>query len=55
MNIHPVLVNWIIAFLSGLYQRVKLGGCASRWISVKASVSQGTKLGPLLFLIMISN
>ena len=31
MNIHLVLVNWIIAFLSGpyqRYQRVKLGGCA---------------------------
>ena len=49
MNIHTVLVNWIIAFLSGRFQRVKLGGCTSCWIDVKAGVPQGTKLGPLLF------
>ena len=24
MNIHPVIVNWIIAFLSERYQRIKL-------------------------------
>jgi hypothetical protein len=47
MNIHTVLVNWIIAFLSGRFQRVKLGGCTSCWIDVKAGVPQGTKLGPL--------
>ena len=54
MNIHPVLVNWVIAFLSGRYQCVKMGGFTSDWVIVKAGVPQGTKLGLLLFLIMIN-
>ncbi|CAB3996643.1 Hypothetical predicted protein [Paramuricea clavata] len=53
MNIHTVLVNCIIAFLSGRCQRVKedvhLVGLMSR------RVYQGTKLGPLLFPILIND
>ena len=48
--------NWIIDFLSGRSQRIKLAqGCYSKWDSFPSGVPQGTKLGPWLFLILISD
>ena len=54
MNIHPVIANWIIAFLSGRYQRIKLKECTSSWIGVQVYL-KGPNLALYCSLIMINN
>ena len=50
------VVNLIIDFLLNPKQTVKLSQeCVSEWDLVPAGVSQGTKLGLRLFLVMINN
>ena len=52
----PWVLDWIADFLTDGKQRVKLAyDCYSDWGSVRAGVSQGTKLGPWLFLVMIND
>ena len=46
------IMCWILDFLTNRKQRVKLScDCVLEWCAVPARVPQGTKLGPLLFLI----
>ena len=49
------LIPWICNFLSDRKQRVKLGETVSDWMSINAGVLQGTKLGPILFLVMVND
>ena len=50
------VVNWIIDFLSNIFQCIKLAeGCFSKWGPVPSGVPQGTKLGLWLFVLMMND
>ena len=55
LGVRRSLIPWICSFLSGRTQSVKVGMAISDWASVTAGVPQGTKLGPILFLIMVND
>ena len=50
-----LIIRWIINFLTNHRHRVKLPEFNSDWLPSSAGVPQGTKLGPILFLVMINN
>ena len=55
MGARPIIVEWICSFLSQRRQVVKLDGLLSEWAPAHAGVPQGTKLGPVLFLVMVND
>ena len=58
MHVHPVLVNWITAFLCNRTQAVRIENVISEWKTPKGGIPQGTKLqgvGVILFTIMTNN
>ena len=50
-NLH----RWLTYFLSTRHMRVVVDGCESRKVPVDSGVSQGTVLGPILFLCHIND
>ena len=55
LGVRESLVPWICSFLSNRRQAVKVDGFLSEWVPVNGGVPQGTKLGPVLFLVMIND
>lgn len=55
LGVRRSILPWICSFLSNRKQRVKLGESISEWAVVNAGVPQGTKLGPILFLVMVND
>lgn len=54
LDIHPVIIRWICAFLSNRPQRVKIGSSLSPPVYPNGGIPQGTKLAPLLFAILVN-
>ena len=55
LEVDPALISWIAAFLTDRQQAVRIGATLSDWKFLKGGVSQGTKLGVILFTIMTNN
>ena len=55
MNVPPILLKWCAEFLKSRFQRTEIGHAKSSWKVIHAGVPQGTRLGPLLFLVMVND
>ena len=49
------LISWIEAYLQDRRKRVILPNSKTEWLKVEAGVFQGSVIGPILFIIFISD
>ena len=49
------IINWFRDYLSDREQRVKLGSSVSKWMKLNGAVPQGSKLGPLCFIVYMND
>ncbi|CAB3992478.1 Hypothetical predicted protein [Paramuricea clavata] len=55
LGVHPAIVRWIKAFLSNREQCVRIENSYSSWKKTNGGLPQGTKLGPLLFAVLVNS
>ncbi len=55
LGVDDILIRWISDYLGDREQRVKLGLELSTWLKLNGAVPQGSCLGPLCFIIYISD
>ena len=55
MGIRGKILNWLRSFLTGRKQSVCIDGFKSKMEPVISGVPQGSVIGPLLFLILLSD
>ena len=53
LGIPAYIIRWIYSFLAERQQRVKIEDVFSEWVTLKGGMPQGTRLGPLTFVILI--
>ena len=54
LGIHKVMLGWIAAFLCERSQFVRIGTHTSTLQYINGGIPQGTKLGPILFAVMVN-
>ena len=54
LEVHPVIIRWIKAFLTNREQCVKIGPNKSLWKRTNRGLPRCTKLGPIPFDILIN-
>lgn len=52
---HDEALSWVLSYLLDRKQKVRTDLGESRWVTMKNGVPQGSILGPLLFLVLVSD
>ena len=55
LDVHPVIVRWIKAFLNNREQCVRIKNSSSTWKKTNGSLPQRTRLGLLLFAVLVNS
>ena len=55
LDIHPALVRWMRYFLTHRSQCVRINNTTSKFKPINGGIPQGTKLGPILFAILVNS